>query len=283
MRTIKRVHRAEYRPIADLITYSPLPTRQLAQIDPFLFLNHHGYQTYPPHNHGLPFGPHPHRGMETVTFIVEGDIMHKDSQGYQSVITAGGVQWMTAGRGLIHAEVSSDTFRREGGPLEILQLWVNLPARFKMTEPAYTGLQRDDIPGVSPAEGVQIRLVSGNWVGQSGAFSTLTDVFLATVELKAGTAVTLPVDASRNILFYLIRGMLTVNGQAVTQRELVEFNRDGESLDITATTDALLLFGHAQPFDEPVVANGPFVMNTEEEIRQAYTDYRMGKFGIWNE
>ncbi|WP_027302671.1 pirin family protein [Rudanella lutea] len=283
MRTIKRVHRAEYRPIADLITYSPLPTRQLAQIDPFLFLNHHGYQTYPANNHGLPFGPHPHRGMETVTFIVEGDIMHKDSQGYQSVITAGGVQWMTAGRGLIHAEVSSDAFRQAGGPLEILQLWVNLPARFKMTEPTYTGLQRDAIPSVSPAEGVQIRLVSGNWAGQPGAFATLTDVFLATVDLKAGSTVTLPVEASRNILFYLIRGMLTVNGQAVAQRELVEFNRDGEILEVSATTDALLLFGHAEPFDEPVVANGPFVMNTEDEIRQAYMDYRMGKFGVWNE
>ena len=116
MRTIKKIHKAEYRPIADLKTWSPMPTRSLEMIDPFLFLNHHGPQTYTPNNRGLPFGPHPHRGMQTVTFILEGDIMHKDSGGHESVITAGGVQWMVAGRGLIHAEVSSDDFKKNRRP-----------------------------------------------------------------------------------------------------------------------------------------------------------------------
>ncbi|WP_287059523.1 pirin family protein, partial [Algoriphagus sp.] len=111
MRKIKKIHKSEYRPIADLVTYSPMPTRSLQMIDPFLFLNHHGFQTYPEHNQGLPFGPHPHRGMETVTFILEGDIMHKDSSGHESVIGPGGVQYMTAGKGLIHAEVSSSEFK----------------------------------------------------------------------------------------------------------------------------------------------------------------------------
>ena len=109
-------------------------------VDPFIFLNHHGPQNYGPDNSGLPFGPHPHRGMETVTIIIEGDIAHKDSAGNNSVIESGGVQWMTAGKGLIHEEVSSDEFKEKGGPLEILQLWVNLPARLKMTEPKYKGL-----------------------------------------------------------------------------------------------------------------------------------------------
>ncbi|MEZ0611846.1 pirin family protein [Fibrella sp. WM1] len=283
MRSINNIHPAEYRPIADLITYSPLPTRQLAQIDPFLFLNHHGYQTYPPHNNGLPFGPHPHRGMETVTFIVEGDIMHKDSQGYQSVITAGGVQWMTAGRGLIHAEVSSEGFRQAGGPLEILQLWVNLPARLKLTEPAYEGLQKEQIPAIPVSAGVTLNLVSGTWEGQPGAFKTLSDIFLSTIAFQPGGQVTLPVAADRNILFYVIRGSLTVNGQPVDQRQLVTFNADGDSLAVTATTDALLLFGHAVPFNEPVVARGPFVMNSEQEIMDAYRDYQLGKFGTWTE
>jgi quercetin 2,3-dioxygenase len=283
MRTIKKIHQAEYRPIADLITYSPLPSRQLAQIDPFLFLNHHGYQEYKSNNHGLPFGPHPHRGMETVTFIVEGDIMHKDSQGYKSVISAGGVQWMTAGRGLIHAEVSSDDFKKEGGPLEILQLWVNLPARLKMTEPAYSGLQKEDIPAIVVADGVDVNLVSGTLDEQEGAFKTLSDVFLSTVSIKAGSSVSLPVAADRNILFYLIRGGLTVNGRTVKHRELAEFNPDGDTLDITADTDSLLLFGHAVPFNEPVVARGPFVMNTDQQIMEAYQDYQQGKFGVWSE
>jgi redox-sensitive bicupin YhaK (pirin superfamily) len=114
--------------IGDLVTRRPLPGPGLPDLDPFLFLNHHGPQLYPPHNRGLPFGPHPHRGFETVTFIIEGELAHRDSGGHENVIHAGGVQWMTAGRGLVHAELSPDSFKRSGGPLEILQLWVNLPA-----------------------------------------------------------------------------------------------------------------------------------------------------------
>ncbi|HER40830.1 MAG TPA: pirin family protein, partial [Salinimicrobium catena] len=177
MRTVKNVYKAEYRPIADLITYSPMPTRSLRMIDPFLFLNHHGPQRYQPNNRGLPFGPHPHRGMETVTFILDGDIAHKDSGGNDSVIESGGVQWMTAGSGLIHSEISSEKFKKEGGPLEILQLWVNLPARLKMTKPAYRGLKKEEIPQVSFDEGkVKAQVVSGNLNGTDGPFKTLTGI-----------------------------------------------------------------------------------------------------------
>ncbi|WP_066833674.1 pirin family protein [Rufibacter ruber] len=282
MRTIKKIHTAEYRPIADLVTYSPLPTRSLQMIDPFLFLNHHGHQVYKPKNNGLPFGPHPHRGMETVTFILEGDIMHKDSGGHESVITAGGVQYMTAGRGLIHAEVSSSDFKQTGGPLEILQLWLNLPAKHKMMEPQYKGLQKEDIPAISLEEGkVTVNLVSGEWNGQKGAFDTVSDVLLSTVYFQAGGQLNVTVPAERNIFFYIIKGTLTVNGQDVPFRNLVEFNNDGEELQVTASEESILLFGHAMPFNEPVVAQGPFVMNTEAEIYQAYQDYQQGKFGEW--
>ncbi|MBA9076771.1 pirin family protein [Rufibacter quisquiliarum] len=282
MRTIKKIHTAEYRPIADLVTYSPLPTRSLQMIDPFLFLNHHGHQVYKPKNNGLPFGPHPHRGMETVTFILEGDIMHKDSGGHESVITAGGVQYMTAGRGLIHAEVSSSDFKQTGGPLEILQLWLNLPAKHKMMEPQYKGLQKEDIPAISLEEGkVTINLVSGEWNGQKGAFETVSDVLLSTVYFQAGGELNVTVPAERNIFFYIIKGTLTVNGQDVPFRNLVEFNNDGEELQVTTSEESILLFGHAVPFNEPVVAQGPFVMNTEAEIYQAYQDYQQGKFGEW--
>src|SRR5687767_3369143 len=162
MRTIKSKHKAVYEPIADLITYRVMPTQTVAmnQLDPFIFLNHHGRQEYLPNNNGLPFGPHPHRGFETVTFILEGDLTHKDSSGALSVIKEGGVQWMTAGSGLIHAEISSPEFKEKGGPLEILQLWVNLPAKHKMTEPKYTGLQKEEIPTFSCDNGK----VTGNAV-----------------------------------------------------------------------------------------------------------------------
>src|SRR5512139_1974320 len=141
MRTVAALHPALRDDIADLVTRRPLPGPGLAQVDPFLFLNHHGPQVYPPENPGLPFGPHPHRGFETVTFILAGELAHRDTAGHESVIGAGGVQWMTAGSGLVHSELSPPEFRRRGGPLEILQLWINLPARLKMAPPAYVGLQ----------------------------------------------------------------------------------------------------------------------------------------------
>lgn len=284
MRAIKKIHDAAYAPIADLITYTPLPSGTIEQIDPFIFLNHHGYQEYPPNNSGLPFGPHPHRGMETVTFIMEGDIMHKDSEGHKSVITAGGVQWMTAGSGLIHAEVSSDKFKKEGGKLEILQLWVNLPAKYKMMRPAYTGLQKDQIPNVNADDGkVTINVISGEMVATAGAFKPLYEITMTTISFKSGGKLELEVPAEENILLYLIKGKLDVNGMDAKFRQLVEFYNNDEKISLNAKEDSLIIFGHALPLNEPMVAQGPFVMNTREEIMQAYEDYRAGKFGLWQE
>ncbi|MGA9589681.1 MAG: pirin family protein [Salegentibacter sp.] len=284
MRSIKRIHQADYRPIADLVTYSPMPTASLEMIDPFIFLNHHGPQKYPPNNNGLPFGPHPHRGMETVTFILEGDIAHKDSGGHKSVIESGGVQWMTAGSGLIHAEVSSEAFKKAGGDLEILQLWVNLPAKLKMTEPRYKGLQKEQIPEVKLNEGkIRTQIVSGEFRGTKGAFDTLTDINLATIHFEKGARLELKIPENHNIFFYVISGELKVNGQQAMFRHLVEFRNDAEELQIEAVEDSILLFGHAEPFEEPVVARGPFVMNSMEEINQAYMDYQAGKLGSWEE
>ncbi|OON71090.1 pirin family protein [Hymenobacter sp. CRA2] len=282
MRTIKQQHRAVNAPIDDLVTYRALPTQSVEHLDPFLFLNHHGPQVYKPNNRGLPFGPHPHRGFETVTFILEGDIMHEDTGGHQSVINAGGIQWMTAGRGLIHAEVSSPEFKRTGGPLEILQLWVNLPARDKLTEPRYIGLQEPEIPQTSLDEGrVTVHAVSGEWAGLRGAVQPLANIQLATIDFKAGGQLTLTIPAAHTIFFYTVRGTLRVNGQETEALRLTEFNHDGDELQIEALSDAVLLIGHAQPFNEPIVAYGPFVMNSADEIQQAYRDYQAGKFGQW--
>ena len=280
MRTIRKVHKAEYRPIADLITYSPMPTRSLRMIDPFLFLNHHGPQKYLPNNNGLPFGPHPHRGMETVTFILEGDIAHKDSGGNKSVIEGGGVQWMTAGSGLIHSEVSSEEFKKQGGPLEILQLWVNLPAKLKMTEPKYEGLKKEEIPQTSFEKGkVSAQVISGKLQNEEGAFDTLTEIHLSTLFLKSGGVLETKVPLDHNILCYIIKGEIKINGEIIPALHLIEFNNDQEELRLEALSESTVLFGHAKPFNEPVVARGPFVMNTMEEIDQAYKDYEQGKMG----
>ena len=184
-KTLQALHPALRDDIGDLITRRPVPGPRVDQVDPFLFLNHHGPQTYAPNNLGLPFGPHPHRGFETVTFILEGDLAHHDTAGHESIIKAGGVQWMTAGSGLVHAEVSPDDFKRQGGPLELLQLWVNLPGRLKMSPPRYIGLQGDEIPAWSTPDGLAtIHLTSGTWEGHAGPISSLTGVSLATVDLK---------------------------------------------------------------------------------------------------
>lgn len=284
MRTVKKVYKAEYRPIADLITYSPMPTRSLDMVDPFIFLNHHGPQRYQPNNNGLPFGPHPHRGMETVTFILDGDIAHKDSGGHNSVIKSGGVQWMTAGSGLIHAEVSSEEFRKKGGDLEILQLWVNLPAKHKMTDPNYRGIQKEDIPILSQDEGkVKAQVVSGNLGDTQGAFETLTPVHLSTLFFEQGGTFKTDVPQEDNILFYVIKGELKINGEITGALHLVEFNNDSNHLEVEALAESTVLFGHAKPFNEPVVSGGPFVMNTSQEINQAYEDYQNGKLGRWEE
>ena len=281
-KNVKRLHPALRDDIGDLITQRPLPGPYAEQIDPFLFLNHHGPQTYPPGNAGLPFGPHPHRGFETVTFILDGALAHHDSAGHQSVIDAGGVQWMTAGRGVVHAEVSPPQFLRDGGPLEILQLWINLPRRLKMTEPAYVGLQRAGIPALRLDDGkVTLNLIAGTWEGTAGPVRSLTGVFMSTVEMRAGGRFVTGSLFPRNVLLYVVRGVIQAGSglDLVSAFHLAELSEEGDGLEIRAETDALLLFGHAEPVNEPVVAQGPFVMNTREEIEQALQDYRAGRFG----
>lgn len=281
MRTIKHVHRAVSSPVGDLLTYRALPTYSLEYIDPFLFLNHHGPQVYPPRNHGLPFGPHPHRGFETVTFVLEGDIYHRDSGGNTGIIRPGGVQWMTAGSGLIHSEISSESFKETGGPLEILQLWVNLPARHKMAKPSYVDLQKEDIPAIDLDGGrVTVNVVSGSFGNIAGAYQSLTDVHLSTLFFQPGGRVNIEVPSKRNIFFYVIRGSVQVNGTGAEKLQLVEFENDGDELTVEAAHEAVVLFGHALPYGEPVVAHGPFVMNTQEEIREAFQDYQQGKLGV---
>ena len=286
MKTVRRLHRARREDIGDLVTYQalPVPALGLGGFEPFLLLNHHGPQVYPPRNSGLPFGPHPHRGFETVTFILEGDLIHRDSGGYESLIRAGGVQWMTAGRGLIHSETSSDEFRRTGGPLEILQLWLNLPARLKMTAPRYVGLQRAELPTLARDEGrVTLDLVAGEWDGTAGAVETLTDVSLAVVRLGAGGKFAHEVGGGRRVFFYVVRGGVTVSGERADAFDLVEFVDEGRRVEAAAAQGAVVLFGHAAPNHEPLAARGPFVMNTDAEIVQAIRDYHAGRFGVWRE
>lgn len=269
--------------MAGLKTVRPLPTPQLDQIDPFVFLNHHGPEHFGPNNRGLPFDPHPHRGMQTVTFIVDGDVVHRDNAGGESLIDEGGVQWMVAGEGLLHSETSSEKFKREGGDVEILQLWVNLPRDKKWVEPSYHGLSDEDMPVAELDEGrTRVKIVAGEVDNLEGAYQPLTDVEMYWVEFDEEGTFEATVDPSKNIFCYVVRGELEINGRTVDKMHLVEFGDAGERVEMVATEPSLLLWGHATPYDEPVVARGPFVMNTVGEIKQAMVDLREGRFGKWS-
>ena len=274
-RKILSLHRARRDDIQDLTTRRPVPGPSLPQVDPFLFLNHHGPQTYPPNNHGLPFGPHPHRGFETVTFILEGSLAHHDSGSGASVVEAGGVQWMTAGSGLVHAELSPEDFKRTGGPLEILQLWVNLPGRLKMTDPAYIPVPATDIAATDLGGGVSLRAVSGT---EGAPIQSLTDAMLGIVTVEPGGGAQLPAPEGRNVLFYTIGGEAKISDETVPEHTLAKLG-EGDRVEVTSEGGCRILFGHADPIKEPMVAHGPFVMNTAAEITEAIRDYQAGKFG----
>jgi redox-sensitive bicupin YhaK (pirin superfamily) len=279
MRSIKNIHKVIDEPMQGLSTFRALPNRGIDQIDPFLLLNHHGPQEFLPNNSGLPFGPHPHRGFETLTFILKGDVVHSDSSGGKSIITSGGIQWMTAGSGIIHSENSSDEFKKNGGVEEVLQLWINLPAKLKMTQPKYIGLQKEEIPKLKfDNNNVTINLISGSLGNRKGAVDTLTDVFTSYIELKAGGVFNINVERERNILFYVVDGKVKVNNQIAEKLYLVEFGNDDEEIKVEALEDSVIIFCHSKPLNEPVVSYGPFVMNTEDEIRKAMIDYQSGKF-----
>lgn len=278
-KTVQALHPAQRDDIGDLITRRPVPGPGLDQVDPFLFLNHHGPQVYEPNNRGLPFGPHPHRGFETVTFILQGELAHRDSAGHESVISAGGVQWMTAGSGLVHAEVSPEAFLKTGGPLELLQLWVNLPSRLKMTRPRYIGLQVDQIPAIPVDQGLAtVNLISGTWGGHAGPIPSMTGVFMTTIAFKPGGKAGFGSLSGRSVFLYVVSGEVKANGTPVPAWRLAALDLAGDTVQIEAAEDALVLFGHAEPIGEPVFAHGPFVMNTRDEIVAAIQDYNAGLF-----
>ena len=274
-RTVRTQYEGEREDLGDLVTRRA--QHSLEQLDPFLFLNHHGPQVYPPHNSGLPFGPHPHRGFETVTFIVEGSLTHRDTEGYESVIHEGGVQWMTAGRGIEHSETSPREFLENGGPLEILQMWVNLPSRLKDTPPRYFGFEREQIPSIAVGD-AKVNLIAGDWEGTQGPVESLTGLTLMTVDMPRGARITLPAPREHNVFFYVVRGEVDVAGEDADAFQLIEFNDDGDAIDVEALQQSLIIFGHGAPLREPIAAYGPFVMNTQSEIRQAVLDYQSGRF-----
>lgn len=258
-----------------------LPVGALEQIDPFLLLDHIGPTVLEPYNAGLPFGPHPHRGFATVTLVLSGAVLHHDSRGNRQVVGAGGVQWMTAARGIIHAENIPRELRESGGELELLQLWINLPARLKMEQPVYQGLPAETLPVVALADDQAVlTVVAGSWSGATGPARPLSPVRLALLRLRAGGTYAWRVEPAENALLYVVRGAVQVNGQPASAHELLPLAADGDTITIQAETDALLLLGAAAPLNEALARQGPFVMNTTTQLMEAVRDYQMGRMGM---
>jgi hypothetical protein len=229
----------------------------------------------------LDIGGHPHRGFEPVTFIFKGEVHHRDSRGNDSVIKSGGVQWMTAGMGIVHSEGAPKSFIEKGGQLELIQLWVNLPSKLKMIQPRYQGRQREEIPAFVDPEGkVRLNVIAGKYQGLEGAVDSLTGITAFTIELKAGGRVHLTESADRSVMLYQLNGVASVNGMNTGDTQMVIFNQDGEDIEIEAQTDGVILYLAGNPIGEKVAQYGPFVMNNQSELMEAMRDYQMGKMGV---
>ncbi|MEY3385265.1 MAG: hypothetical protein RIR53_76 [Bacteroidota bacterium] len=268
--------------VGPLNVKQPLPVAALRDADPFILLHHAGPQPVVPGEFHGRVDPHPHRGFEPVSFVYQGSLLHRDSLGNEGSIADGEVQWITSGRGIIHSEGPSEKLLREGGELEIIQLWINLPASRKMMEPAYQELHRDAIPKISILDGKgSLNLVAGTLGEITGPAVTQSPIMAAMGRLSAGASGTTDVPTMKTALLYVLGGTIRVNHDHVVERhELVVFAEHGDSIHIDAAEDASILLLTGEPLAEPIVAYGPFVMNTEDEIRQAFTDFRQGAMGV---
>lgn len=264
-------------PVHTVFSYNELGR----ELSPFLLLDHAGPRDFEPAEKPRGVDWHPHRGFETVTVIYDGEVDHEDNAGHRGSIGPGDVQWMTAGSGVLHKEFHSPGFTRRGGRFELLQLWVNLPAASKMTAPKYQPLLAKDFPVVKlPHDAGSARIVAGEFCGVKGPATTFTPINLYDLRLRAGHHVRLRLHDGYTAAFFMLKGGSVVNGEkTVREHELVVFERKGDDVEIEATTDALVVVMNGQPIDEPIAGYGPFVMNTEREIRQAIEDMRAGRLG----
>ncbi|EPC01030.1 quercetin 2,3-dioxygenase [Litchfieldella anticariensis FP35 = DSM 16096] len=266
-------------PVRSLFSYDRMGAEH---VSPFLLLDYAGPFDFEPAHRARGVGAHPHRGFETVTLVYQGELEHRDSTGSGGRIAEGDVQWMTAGSGIIHEELHSQAFTEQGGTLEMVQLWVNLPASDKSAPAAYQTLLKGDIPDVPLSEGAgRVRVVAGDYLGHQGPARTFTPINLWDVRLRPGGDVLLPVPDGHTTLLVVLSGTVQINGsELVRDAGVVSFARRGDSLHVEANNDAKLLLLSGEPIQEPVVGYGPMVMNSTEEIQQAFADFQQGKYGV---
>jgi redox-sensitive bicupin YhaK (pirin superfamily) len=262
--------------------YFPHGNPWVREMSPFYLLDYNAPISFGVSDQPRGVGVHPHRGFETVTIVYEGELAHKDSSGSAGTLSPGDVQWMTAGSGVVHEEFHTPGFSRSGGTLHMIQLWVNLPAKDKMTHPRYQDIRDADIPRIGADHGNgYLRIIAGETHGRTGAAMTFTPIHLFDLRMDKDAEITVDIPAGFNTGVLVLAGGFQVNGSTIVKAaDFVLFGHEGESIRMSSTEDqsiALLLSG--QPILEPVVAYGPFLMNTQDEIHQAFADFHSGKFG----
>lgn len=250
------------------------------RMSPFFLLDYNALVDFPPREEPFGVGPHPHRGFETVTIAYKGKVAHHDSRGGGGVIGEGDVQWMTAGSGLLHKEYHELEYNREGGPFQMVQLWVNLPAKDKMTTPKYQAITNAEMGRVALPRGGEVEIIAGEFAGVTGPATTFSPVHLLNLKPKAGETFNLAFPSGYTTAILAIEGSGVLNGsEKLPTNNLALFAREGEDLTVTADEDSVLLVMSGEPLNEPIAQYGPFLMNTQIEIAEAIEDYRAGKFG----
>ena len=284
LNTIQTIGRSDFVNMGPIRLRQPLPTQQIDMVDPFILLHHYGPYEINEKSNPFDLGPHPHRGFEPITFLVQGEQLHRDSLGNESVVKAGDVQWTTAGRGIIHAEGPTKDFVKRGGTIEGIQLWLNLPAEKKMIEANYQHAKHEEFNVIiSEDKKVETRIVAGTINNTYGKIATQTPVNAFLIDAKAGGKQTINFDSSHQGMLYLLNGKVKVNDSEtleLNENQLIQFHQDGEGFTLEAEANSLLLFLSGEPFNETVSTYGPYVMNTQTEIMEAMRDYQMGKMGF---
>jgi redox-sensitive bicupin YhaK (pirin superfamily) len=257
----------------------------IQRMSPFFLMDYNAKTYLPPTDKPRGVGVHPHRGFETVTIAYHGKVAHHDSAGNSGIIGEGDVQWMTAGSGVLHKEYHEQEFSKTGGDFQMVQLWVNLPAKDKMHAPRYQEITHANV-GIHKIDeqGSVIEVIAGQYKDAKGAASTFTPIEVYTVKLQKGASASFELPANYNTGLLIIKGSIVVNGDTKgPENNFVLFNNDGETFTIEASEDAVVLLLSGEPINERIFAYGPFLMNSREEIEQAYSDYNLGKFGYLDE
>ena len=281
MRTIKSITKAGKVNMGGIVIDQPLPSMSIDKIDPFLLIHH-----WKSHFNGdqlqkeIGVGPHPHRGFSPVTIIFQGELHHRDSLGNDSVVSAGGVQWMNAGKGITHSERPSKRIAEEGGIFEIIQFWINTPSAQKMNAAKYFPMQKEDLPVYSPNEGVDLQILTGQYNNVSGPIPSQSPMLVARLDMKEGAHFEMELPENQHSLIYQLDGEMDFNSEPTGSKSMIVFENEKGIISLKARKNTRMLVLSGEPINEPIESYGPFVMNTTTEIMQAMRDAQIGKMGV---